>query len=240
MFQVAKNGVPLPQDRSLCPLCCQKRANPSVLTVSGFVFCYSCIFKSVSQVSMSVLSFFSCLLEQVMLDRKVWVFCSLVVRVKNHFSIFGLKYYSNIFLKWLFNFLSVFLKCTWFVSVQKMPPLLTQAPMSTLPSAMIPPFLRLMVENTWDLRKQTNLKNKNISIWIYLALFLWNGDIFFFQSIRSNVYFLQIVMNSGVYFICNSKCADALHNHYIILYFLIFFFVLFCFPLSSTKNVPCL
>ncbi|KAJ4803267.1 hypothetical protein LUZ62_015833 [Rhynchospora pubera] len=47
--KVAKNGVPLPQDQSLCPLCCQKRANPSVLTVSGFVFCYSCIFKSVSQ-----------------------------------------------------------------------------------------------------------------------------------------------------------------------------------------------
>ncbi|KAG0549251.1 hypothetical protein BDA96_01G239100 [Sorghum bicolor] len=47
--KVAKDGIPLPPDRTLCPLCCQKRANPSVLSVSGFVFCYSCIFKSVSQ-----------------------------------------------------------------------------------------------------------------------------------------------------------------------------------------------
>ncbi|PON55499.1 Peroxisome assembly protein [Parasponia andersonii] len=47
--QVAKEGIPLPQDRTLCPLCSQKRANPSVVTVSGFVFCYACIFKYVSQ-----------------------------------------------------------------------------------------------------------------------------------------------------------------------------------------------
>lgn len=47
--KVAKDGLPLPTDRTLCPLCCQKRNNPSVLSVSGFVFCYSCIFKSVSQ-----------------------------------------------------------------------------------------------------------------------------------------------------------------------------------------------
>ncbi|OAY64614.1 peroxisome biogenesis protein 12 [Ananas comosus] len=47
--KVAKDGIPLPPDRTLCPLCCQKRANPSVLAVSGFVFCYSCIFKYVSQ-----------------------------------------------------------------------------------------------------------------------------------------------------------------------------------------------
>ncbi|KAF4379861.1 hypothetical protein F8388_012658 [Cannabis sativa] len=47
--QVAKEGLPLPPDRTLCPLCSQKRANPSVVTVSGFVFCYACIFKYVSQ-----------------------------------------------------------------------------------------------------------------------------------------------------------------------------------------------
>nr|GMD50030.1 peroxisome biogenesis protein 12 [Ipomoea batatas] len=46
---VAKDGIPLPPDRTLCPLCSQKRANPSVVSVSGFVFCYSCIFKYVSQ-----------------------------------------------------------------------------------------------------------------------------------------------------------------------------------------------
>ncbi|KAM5561732.1 peroxisome biogenesis protein 12 [Rosa sericea] len=47
--QVAKEGIPLPSDRTLCPLCSQKRANPSVITVSGFVFCYACVFKYVSQ-----------------------------------------------------------------------------------------------------------------------------------------------------------------------------------------------
>ncbi|XP_050380752.1 peroxisome biogenesis protein 12 [Argentina anserina] len=47
--QVAKEGIPLPTDRTLCPLCSQKRANPSVITVSGFVFCYACVFKYVTQ-----------------------------------------------------------------------------------------------------------------------------------------------------------------------------------------------
>ncbi|CAL9160101.1 unnamed protein product [Musa hybrid cultivar] len=47
--KAARDGIPLPQDRTLCPLCSQKRMNPSVVTVSGFVFCYSCIFKYVSQ-----------------------------------------------------------------------------------------------------------------------------------------------------------------------------------------------
>ncbi|XP_073002589.1 peroxisome biogenesis protein 12 isoform X1 [Typha latifolia] len=47
--KVAKDGIPLPPDRTLCPLCCQKRANPSVLPVSGFVFCFACIHKYVSQ-----------------------------------------------------------------------------------------------------------------------------------------------------------------------------------------------
>ncbi|KAL2526137.1 Peroxisome biogenesis protein 12 [Abeliophyllum distichum] len=47
--KVAKEGIPLPPDRTLCPLCSQKRANPSVMAVSGFVFCYTCIFKYVTQ-----------------------------------------------------------------------------------------------------------------------------------------------------------------------------------------------
>ncbi|KAH8491182.1 hypothetical protein H0E87_023354 [Populus deltoides] len=47
--KVAKEGIPLPPDRTICPLCSQMRANPSVVTISGFVFCYSCIFKYVSQ-----------------------------------------------------------------------------------------------------------------------------------------------------------------------------------------------
>ncbi|KAL3564934.1 hypothetical protein D5086_032980 [Populus alba] len=47
--KVAKEGIPLPPDRTICPLCSQKRANPSVVTISGFVFCYACIFKYLSQ-----------------------------------------------------------------------------------------------------------------------------------------------------------------------------------------------
>ncbi|XP_050888123.1 peroxisome biogenesis protein 12 isoform X2 [Lathyrus oleraceus] len=48
-FKVAKEGVQLPPDRTVCPLCLQKRVNPSVITVSGFVFCYACVFKFVTQ-----------------------------------------------------------------------------------------------------------------------------------------------------------------------------------------------
>ncbi|XP_020677819.2 peroxisome biogenesis protein 12 isoform X1 [Dendrobium catenatum] len=44
--KVANDGIPLPPDRTICPLCSQKRVNPSVLAVSGFVFCYSCIFNT--------------------------------------------------------------------------------------------------------------------------------------------------------------------------------------------------
>ncbi|XP_068653652.1 peroxisome biogenesis protein 12 [Aristolochia californica] len=47
--KVAEDGIPLPPDKTICPLCSQKRANPSVVSVSGFVFCYTCIFKYVSQ-----------------------------------------------------------------------------------------------------------------------------------------------------------------------------------------------
>lgn len=49
-LQVAEDGIPLPPDRTICPLCSEKRANPSVVAVSGFVFCYTCIFKYISQV----------------------------------------------------------------------------------------------------------------------------------------------------------------------------------------------
>ncbi|KAK8953263.1 Peroxisome biogenesis protein 12 [Platanthera guangdongensis] len=51
---VSVDGIPLPRDRTICPLCSQKRVNPSVLAISGFVFCYSCIFKYVSQVALVV------------------------------------------------------------------------------------------------------------------------------------------------------------------------------------------
>ncbi|KAK4435948.1 Peroxisome biogenesis protein 12 [Sesamum alatum] len=47
--KVAKEGIPLPSDKTVCPLCLQKRTNPSVMAVSGFVFCYTCVFKYASQ-----------------------------------------------------------------------------------------------------------------------------------------------------------------------------------------------
>ncbi|KAL0403533.1 UNVERIFIED_CONTAM: Peroxisome biogenesis protein 12 [Sesamum radiatum] len=47
--KVAKEGIPLPPDKTVCPLCLQKRTNPSVMAVSGFVFCYTCIFKYANQ-----------------------------------------------------------------------------------------------------------------------------------------------------------------------------------------------
>ena len=45
----APDGVPLPEDPKLCPLCREPFRNESVLAVSGYVFCYSCILTHVSQ-----------------------------------------------------------------------------------------------------------------------------------------------------------------------------------------------
>ena len=43
----AKNGLPLPKDPSLCPLCKEKRTNPTIIATSGYVFCYPCAYKFV-------------------------------------------------------------------------------------------------------------------------------------------------------------------------------------------------
>ena len=37
------NGVSLPEDPSLCPLCRKTIRNPALLTCSGYVFCYACL-----------------------------------------------------------------------------------------------------------------------------------------------------------------------------------------------------
>jgi peroxin-12 len=39
----------LMNDKQLCPLCMSKRKNECALSVSGFVFCYTCIFKFIKQ-----------------------------------------------------------------------------------------------------------------------------------------------------------------------------------------------
>ncbi|CAI9091502.1 OLC1v1026554C1 [Oldenlandia corymbosa var. corymbosa] len=63
--KVAKEGISLPADRTLCPLCSQKRANPSVIAVSGFVFCYSCVFKYVSQYKRCPVTLMPASVEQI-------------------------------------------------------------------------------------------------------------------------------------------------------------------------------
>ncbi|KAI0528794.1 hypothetical protein KFK09_001337 [Dendrobium nobile] len=63
--KVANDGIPLPPDRTICPLCSQKRVNPSVVAVSGFVFCYSCIFKYVSQYKRCPVTLLPASVEQI-------------------------------------------------------------------------------------------------------------------------------------------------------------------------------
>ncbi|CAI7730224.1 unnamed protein product [Closterium sp. NIES-53] len=49
-LQVAPAGIPVPADRSLCPLCLCRRTNPTAPGTSGFIFCYPCIFAYVDKV----------------------------------------------------------------------------------------------------------------------------------------------------------------------------------------------
>ncbi|CAI5972482.1 unnamed protein product [Closterium sp. NIES-65] len=43
--------IPVPADRSLCPLCLCRRTNPTAPATSGFIFCYPCIFAYVDKAS---------------------------------------------------------------------------------------------------------------------------------------------------------------------------------------------
>ncbi|KIZ01135.1 Peroxisome assembly protein 12 [Monoraphidium neglectum] len=43
------DGVGLPEDPATCPLCRRARVNPAALAVSGYVFCYPCVFGWVAQ-----------------------------------------------------------------------------------------------------------------------------------------------------------------------------------------------
>jgi hypothetical protein len=45
----ANGGIELPADTSCCPLCKNTRVNPTLLSVSGHVYCYACIHQHVSQ-----------------------------------------------------------------------------------------------------------------------------------------------------------------------------------------------
>lgn len=43
------NGVQMPDDPTMCPICRQPRTNPAMAVASGYVFCYPCIFGHISQ-----------------------------------------------------------------------------------------------------------------------------------------------------------------------------------------------
>eukprot|EP00899_Mesostigma_viride_P023045 jgi/Mesvir1/3925/Mv19865-RA.1 len=45
----ARGGVPLPSSSQLCPLCGGERTNPALVAVSGYAFCYRCIFRYIQQ-----------------------------------------------------------------------------------------------------------------------------------------------------------------------------------------------
>ena len=61
----AIDGVPLPEDRSVCALCRKKRSNPAMAACSGYVFCYPCIFPFVDQHGCCPVTRLPCTLEQV-------------------------------------------------------------------------------------------------------------------------------------------------------------------------------
>eukprot|EP01025_Chloroclados_australasicus_P057694 TRINITY_DN72029_c0_g1_i1.p1 TRINITY_DN72029_c0_g1~~TRINITY_DN72029_c0_g1_i1.p1 ORF type:complete len:137 (+),score=13.59 TRINITY_DN72029_c0_g1_i1:48-413(+) len=47
-FPRHEHGLAVPEDPQLCPVCLRKRIAPSVLSKSGYVFCYKCIFTHVT------------------------------------------------------------------------------------------------------------------------------------------------------------------------------------------------
>lgn len=53
------------KDKNLCPLCTKKRTNECVLSVSGFVFCYVCIFKFVKEHKRCPLTNYPCNIKNI-------------------------------------------------------------------------------------------------------------------------------------------------------------------------------
>ncbi|KAL0056265.1 hypothetical protein WJX82_009363 [Trebouxia sp. C0006] len=43
------DGLKLPEDATTCPICRKRRTNPAMASVSGYVYCYPCIFGSIDQ-----------------------------------------------------------------------------------------------------------------------------------------------------------------------------------------------
>ncbi len=45
----AIDGIALPTDPSICPLCQNPRTNPAMLNTSGYVFCYPCLHRHLAE-----------------------------------------------------------------------------------------------------------------------------------------------------------------------------------------------
>ncbi|GBG91099.1 hypothetical protein CBR_g51833 [Chara braunii] len=63
--QEEAESVGLPEDRQLCPLCMQMRTNPTLVPSSGFVFCYPCIYRYVSQHCRCPVTFMPATIEEL-------------------------------------------------------------------------------------------------------------------------------------------------------------------------------
>ena len=55
----------LMNDKQLCPLCMSKRKNECALSVSGFVFCYTCIFKFIKQHNRCPITGYQCTTKNI-------------------------------------------------------------------------------------------------------------------------------------------------------------------------------
>lgn len=64
----ARNGISLPSNATLCPLCLQERTSPAA-TPAGYVFCYSCLIAYVSNHQKCPVSGVGCEVNEV---RKVY------------------------------------------------------------------------------------------------------------------------------------------------------------------------
>jgi peroxin-12 len=53
------------KDKQLCPLCMSKRKNECALSVSGFVFCYTCIFKFIKQHNRCPITGYQCTTKNI-------------------------------------------------------------------------------------------------------------------------------------------------------------------------------
>jgi len=66
---VSENGISLPSDKTLCPICVDKRVNPAALSCSGFVFCYKCIHEHIIEYSRCPVTLLPASVEQI---RKIY------------------------------------------------------------------------------------------------------------------------------------------------------------------------